>query len=197
MEFFRQARGSDGRPAFAIPLIEARAIHFLQLDRQTIAHFVRAQGWDSPHLLWYVNYCCRDDYGCTMEATSAWAGIHYFASRSGRAANADSQAVLTWPEGNGWIVRKFQERFFDKIRKQNLVYQISPDGDFSQIEVFQADTNSSYRIRARHVVFAAPRFIASRVVADLPRSRIVFAAKIKLRAVDGGQHPRFPKHPKI
>ena len=37
---------------------------------------------------------------------SAWAGIHYFAARDGD----DESGPLTWPEGNGWIVRRLLER---------------------------------------------------------------------------------------
>lgn len=33
-----------------------------------------------------------------LKETSAWAGIHYFASRNGRGANTESQDVITWPE---------------------------------------------------------------------------------------------------
>ena len=49
------------------------------------------------------DYSCRDDYGAGIAQVSAWAGVHYFASRRGRAANADRDAVVTWPEGNGWL----------------------------------------------------------------------------------------------
>ena len=41
---------------------------------------------------------------------SAWAGLHYFASRHGFRAPGDEhederEAVLTWPEGNAWLAR--------------------------------------------------------------------------------------------
>jgi hypothetical protein len=42
--------------------------------------FVRS-AWTLAVLNWYMNYCCRDDYGATTNNTSAWAGIQYFASR--------------------------------------------------------------------------------------------------------------------
>ncbi|MCC3262610.1 hypothetical protein LLE87_31045, partial [Paenibacillus polymyxa] len=50
-------------------------------------------------LHWYLNYCCRDDYGARHDEVTAWAGLHYFASRDGHAANAGEGAVLTWPGG--------------------------------------------------------------------------------------------------
>ena len=42
-----------------------------------------AQGIDAPALRWYIDYCCRDDYGAGAAQVSAWAGLHYFASRHG------------------------------------------------------------------------------------------------------------------
>jgi len=53
-----------------------------------------------------LNYCCKDDYGSTLENTSAYAGLHYFCARRAKAANAESSAVLTWPEGNSFLVNK-------------------------------------------------------------------------------------------
>ena len=50
-----------------------------------------------------MNYCCRDDYGAMAADTSAWAGVHYFASRA-----PEEKGPLTWPEGNGWITRLLQ-----------------------------------------------------------------------------------------
>ena len=63
-----------------------------------------------PHLRWYLDYCCRDDYGAGMATVSAWAGLHYFASRHGFLApgleTSEREGVLTWPEGNGWLTQR-------------------------------------------------------------------------------------------
>jgi hypothetical protein len=48
--------------------------------------YLNAQGLNDVHLRWYLDYCCRDDYGAGIEVVSAWAGIHYFAARHGFAA---------------------------------------------------------------------------------------------------------------
>ena len=44
-------------------------------------------------------YATRDDYGAALNATSAWAGLHYFASRA-------TEERFEWPEGNGHIARR-------------------------------------------------------------------------------------------
>ena len=50
---------------------------------------------------WYAEYGTRDDYGALARDTSAWAGVHYYASRE-----PTEQGPLTWPEGNAWIARR-------------------------------------------------------------------------------------------
>ena len=75
------------------------------LDRLSFADWLREQGIDSPLVQWYMNYCCRDDYGAMAADTSAWAGVHYFASRA-----PEEKGPLTWPEGNGWITAQLLKR---------------------------------------------------------------------------------------
>ena len=76
--------------------------------------WMNQRGFVSPRLRWWVDYACRDDYGMTMEQTSAWAGLFYFCSRV-VAPKVESQSLITWPEGNGRLVR----HLFDKA-KQNI-----------------------------------------------------------------------------
>jgi hypothetical protein len=104
MEGFRLQRDRLGRRAFALPMaLSSPALELQALDRISMRDWLLAQGFDSPHLHWYVNYACRDDYGTGSAAVSAWAGIHYFACRDGEAQNASSDTVLTAPEGNAWL----------------------------------------------------------------------------------------------
>jgi len=41
------------------------------LDRMSMEGWLRQHGFTSPRLLWYVNYACRDDYGASLDQTSA------------------------------------------------------------------------------------------------------------------------------
>ena len=75
------------------------------LDSLSFDQWLRQNKFISPYLNWYANYACRDDYGALARDTSAWAGIHYFASRA-----PEEKGPLTWPEGNGWIARRLIER---------------------------------------------------------------------------------------
>ncbi len=68
------------------------------------------RGFNSPRLRWWVDYACRDDYGMTLDQTSAWAGLFYFCSRVAK-PKIESQPLITWPEGNGRLVNHlFEER---------------------------------------------------------------------------------------
>ncbi len=178
MQKFKLARGRDGRRAFTIPLDESsRDEKFTRLDGMTMAEYLRLAGWmTSEPLRWYVNYCCRDDYGAGIEKVSAWAGIHYFASRDARAANAPGYAVVTWPEGNGWLVRRLREAIDSQIRNSCVVWNIQPEGDRLLVDYYDAARQKSIRLRVRGLVWAAPQFIAQRVIAPLRAQKPDLAA---------------------
>lgn len=134
---------------FTVPMELGLSESASSLDRISFAQFLRDQGMDSPILNWYMNYCCRDDYGATTDQTSAWAGIQYFASRE-----PDEKGPLTWPEGNGWIVRRLLERVGQFVRTGQMVHRIQRSNRY--VSVFAADTE----YRAEFVIFAAPTFLA-------------------------------------
>ena len=124
MRRYRDYRDARGRRAFALPVAAgAGDAAIVGLDRMSMREYFDRAGWSSPRLRWYVDYCCRDDYGCTLETTSAWAGWHYFCSRP------DDVEYLTWPEGNGRIVRHFLDRVGGNVLSGMLVYRVRPTGD--------------------------------------------------------------------
>ena len=166
MHRLQGVRGTDGRRAFTIPLdASSRDPEFTELDRITMAEYLQRNGWSaSAPLRWYVDYCCRDDYGAGIESVSAWAGVHYFASRDGRAANAAGYAVVTWPEGNGWFVRQLQSSFKSKIRSSCVVWNIEQDSNGLLVDYFDANAGKSIRLRAKGVVCATPQFVTHRLI---------------------------------
>ncbi|MBZ0105480.1 MAG: NAD(P)-binding protein [Sulfuricella denitrificans] len=160
LEQFRQHHGTDGLRAFAIPAARSsRDADLMALDSISIRNYLLQQRLDSPLLHWYVNYGCRDDYGSDYAKVSAWAGLHYFASRDGRAANAESDQVLTWPEGNDWLVRQMQKGFSERIASGALVQRMAETGSCVEVDVFLVHENRSVRWQADQVIFAAPMFV--------------------------------------
>ena len=130
------------------------------LDRMPMEQWLAAQGFRSPYLRWYIDYCCRDDYGALARETSAYAGIHYFASRL-----PHEPGPLTWPAGNGWIVERLLERLQNHVRTAAMVYQILPERRFARV------LTEICVYEARWVIFAAPTFLAPYLVAGAPPAR--------------------------
>lgn len=196
MEMLRNARGSDGRRPFVIPVDRSsQDPDFLAYDGISMAAYLDSKGWRGEALRWYVDYCCRDDYGAGLEHISAWAGLHYFASRNGRAANAASGAVLTWPEGNGWLARKLSEPLRTQTRSRALAWQIDVRSE-GRVTVDYLDLvrEKTVRVQARGAVCALPRFVAERAiqtsVGPLPPAKLDYSpwmvANLTLSALPGG-----------
>jgi protoporphyrinogen oxidase len=161
---FKGRRGKDSRKAFAIPMeMSSRDSDLLSLDRISMGDFLDRQGLDSVPLRWYVNYACRDDYGCHYSEVSAWAGLHYFCSRDG-GGDSDESAVLTWPEGNGWIVKKLEARLKAKVKTHSLVYGLTDTGREVLVDVYRPKENASLRIRARQVICCFPRVFGPHLI---------------------------------
>jgi protoporphyrinogen oxidase len=163
----QQRRGTDGRRAFAIPMeLSARDRDLLDLDQTSIRNFLFERGFRSRSLHWYVDYACRDDFGCRSSDVSAWAGIHYFASRGGE--SGENPALVTWPEGNGWLVDRLQTKLASRTRTGVLVYRIERRGSGATVDAFDTGERRSVRIHADAVVFAAPKNTVKFVFPERP-----------------------------
>ena len=167
----RQAR-------FAVPAVGLGDSPALQaLDGETFASWLSRHGLHDASLLWYLDYACRDDYGAGLQAVSAWAGLHYFASRHGFAAPGDdarqtdgpavSEGVFTWPEGNAWLTRRLAAPLADRLHLGALVRRVQPGRHEVAVDVEDA-RGGLQRWLAREVVVALPLHVARRVVAAAP-----------------------------
>jgi protoporphyrinogen oxidase len=165
MAQYKQAKGTDGKWAFTIPVAHSSADEtYLRLDRLTMEQFLKEQGFRSPYLRWYINYCCRDDFGTELKDTSAWAGIHYFASRRAVAANAEPSAVLTWPEGNGFLVKQLRQSLSGQEQTKSMAYRITLQDGKVLVDTYDWKSQELVRIRADKVILAVPQFIVQRIL---------------------------------
>ena len=165
MKGFSVRRDTAGRPAFAIPMAySARDPDLLALDRISFAAWLDQQGWTSPVLRAHVRYACRDDYGTEPAEVSAWAGIHYFASRRGFVAEGSGDNELTWPEGNGRLVRLMTQCLPHRIETGQIAYRAKKEESGATVDVFDTINNVSVRYRDNAVILAMPHFVASRVL---------------------------------
>lgn len=160
MDKFKDMKGSDGKYFFDIPLKNCTKDTNLQyLDALTMQQWLTKQQLNSPELLAYIDYCCRDDFGVGIQYVSAWAGIHYYAARKQNATNNNNDMVLTWQEGNGKLVQLLQKYAEQKTLKNHLAYHITYTNNKVKVAVFDAVAQISKEYTANKVILATPQFV--------------------------------------
>ena len=179
---FSQAVGAASRAArFTMPQFAALdaktglAPAHQALDAMTFEAWLQHQGLDDAHLRWYLDYCCRDDYGAGIARVSAWAGLHYFASRHGfhapgEAVAEDREGVLTWPEGNGWLTQQLAAplRAQGQLQTGTSVLRIAETRRGVEVDAFNHHSGNVERWQAPRCIVALPVFVAARVVQNPP-----------------------------
>ncbi|MBY0464974.1 MAG: FAD-dependent oxidoreductase [Burkholderiales bacterium] len=186
-QFAHAVRAVQQRSLYAIPISKWPLPHDqLALDAFTFGAWLTAQGLTDPHLRWYLDYCCRDDYGAGLATVSAWAGLHYFASRHGFTAPGDdapeAEPVLTWPQGNGWLTTQLAAPLGDRLRTGQVVRRIEPvahPGPTAAaagapmrhnvaVLALNTTTGQTERWLANRCIVALPIVVAARVVVNAP-----------------------------
>jgi hypothetical protein len=145
---------------FTIPAGEDGSEH----DSWSMAAWLDDHGFDSPWLRWMVDYACRDDYGALSGDVSAWAGILYFAGRE-----ASGIGPLTWPEGNGWIVRRLLERIGTRVHTGQPAYRVEKRGTGWRV------LTPAVEWLAEVAIIAVPVLVATRIVDSLPQARVTYS----------------------
>jgi hypothetical protein len=170
VERLRQTRGSDGRRIFVFPTVQSSDDpEWRKLDAITLKQWLEQNGYRSPTLHWYLNYCCRDDYGSRYDQVSAWAGLHYYCSRWGHAANAENGTWLTWPGGLQPLATGM-ERASGVKRVGGTVVSLTQTGSGAAARTealcFRLENGKprSYLVKARKAICAMPLYVAERVV---------------------------------
>jgi glycine/D-amino acid oxidase-like deaminating enzyme len=140
------------------------------------AAYLGQQGLTDAHLNWYLDYCCRDDYGAGISVVSAWAGIHYFAARHGftapglidNAGDKESSGVLTWPQGNARLTYALAQPLGERMFTGRVVLRITEAASGVTVDALNVRTQAVERWQAQRCVVALPIFIAQRVVNNPP-----------------------------
>lgn len=160
-----------GRKAFAVPLEHGSDdAELVALDRLSMADWMEARGLRSRRLRWFVEYACRDDYATSLETTSAFAALHYYACRTEGAGPDD---LLTWPEGNGRIVEHLARVAGPRVETGAVALAVEPLARGAAVLAWRPATGEAERIVADQVVLAVPRALAARL---LPGRRLAAEA---------------------
>lgn len=190
---FSQAVGAASRAArFTMPQFAALdaktglAPAHQALDAMTFEAWLQQQGLDDAHLRWYLDYCCRDDYGAGIARVSAWAGLHYFASRHGfhapgEAVAEDREGVLTWPEGNGWLTQQLATplKAQGQLQTGTSVLRIAETRRGVEVDAFNHHSGNVERWQAPRCIVALPVFVAARVVQNPPAFLVQAAQRLQ------------------
>jgi hypothetical protein len=157
-------RDAKGRRAFTVPVSACSDdAEVTALDRVSMGEWMQQRGLVNPRLRWWVNYACRDDYGMTVDQTSAWAGLFYFCARVLK-PGVESQSLITWPEGNGRFVFHFVAKTLRQLQLDRAAVDINPLSDRVEITTLDRNARNPHGYRAKHVIFAAPQFMARYVI---------------------------------
>ena len=157
-------------------------IALFNLHTLTFAQYLNENGLNDVHLLWYLDYCCRDDYGGDLNTVSAWAGIHYFAARHGfnlpyQASNDEASPVLTWPQGNAFLTQALSKPLLnERLKTDRIVVRIEVLRNRVEVDVLNVLSQQLERYEAPQAIIALPAFIASRVIVN-PLKNLVDRAK--------------------
>ncbi|MRX39169.1 FAD-dependent oxidoreductase [Flavobacterium sp. LC2016-23] len=167
MDFFRSAKGQDGKYLFDIPLrLSSADAATRALDEITMKEWFEQNNFKSAPLFNYIDYCCKDDFGLGIEYVSAWAGIHYFAGRKQDASSDKKDSVLTWPEGNARLAAHLKKYTKDKALKNHLVYELKIEKNKAVAKTFDNHKKTSVTIIADKVIMATPQFVNQYIMKD-------------------------------
>ncbi|MBL7999976.1 MAG: FAD-dependent oxidoreductase [Candidatus Kapabacteria bacterium] len=172
MARYADMKNSAGQYLFRLPIETSYTEEVCQqLDGHSFRDFLSSHSIDAPEVLWYADYCCRDDYGMGIEKVSAFAGIHYFTSRRPKALNCSEGTVLTWQEGNAHLVELLELGLQDIVRNNALAYHVDIQADSVHVRVLDCVTNTASEIVADYCIISAPQFVTQRLLQNLQPQR--------------------------
>ena len=188
-KFARLVQQASSAASFAIPVKSKPNMPLAPiiraLDAITFDAWLHQMQLTSPPLRWYLDYCCRDDYGAGLDVVSAWAGIHYFASRHGftspgaEPSQAPEAGVLTWPEGNGWLTRALAAPLGSALHTGRVVTRIAHTRHGVEVDAIDTASGQTERWLADQCIVALPLFIAARVIENPPTALQAAAASAR------------------
>ena len=169
VERLRDLRGRDGKRIFVFPtVLSSEDKDFAALDNISLKTWLDQNGYTAPSLHWYLNYCCRDDYGRRYDEVSAWAGLHYYCSRWGKAANAGPGVWLTWPGGLHPVAQALDKAGGQRRRAGTAIsLKTTSNGVEALCFGWKNGQIFTYTVRARRAICAMPLYVAARVVENI------------------------------
>ncbi len=163
-----EQRGRASAPAFTLPAHRsAWSSSVATLDTVSFRAWLKGEDINDAGLMAHLDHCCRDDYGAGIDTVSAWAGVHYFASRHavGEAGAAhEAPPPFTWPEGNAWLTRHLATPLGPRVLTGHVALQVREARDHMDVLAVKATSGEPVGFSADVVVLAVPLFVALRLL---------------------------------
>ena len=161
LDAWAKKRGSDGKPAFAMPVEEgSRDPDILALDRITMLEYARRKGWGERALA-NVEDWSTSDIGGTSSEVSAYGFLSFNSLGQGG-------EDITLPGGNAWAADRLAERVGrDRLRAGWMAVRVENLKDEVRVTLIDPLTGRFSARRARSVVIACPKHITGRIVPEL------------------------------
>jgi hypothetical protein len=159
-------RGSDGKVLFAIPIaLSSQDAEWRKLDTMTFEQWLNREGYTAEGLRWFLDYSCRDDYGFGSDQVSAWAGIHYFASRMHDSEKDHQTSLLTWGSGLNPLAEQLSQASLIQQLPQAAIRLIETSNG---VEVWSTDMQGKVTlIRAKRAICAMPLHVLKHIFPQL------------------------------
>ena len=156
--------GSDGKKVFTLPIqATSQDSTFRKLDQITMKQYLEMENLSYPLLEWYVDMQCRDNFGARIDEISAWVAINYFATNFTSYRSEEEKKhpvdVISWVEGNQYLVRGMRKHFSqDNVKNNALVVDIKNNGNHVLITYFDTNDEKFYALKGKSAIIALPKF---------------------------------------
>jgi len=159
--YWETHRGSDGRPAFAMPVEEgSRDASVLELDRITMRDYAVRKGW-GPATIEVIDEWSTSTIGGTVSEVSAYAFLSFNSLGQGG-------EDITLPGGNAWLAGRLADRVgYDHLLTGLTAVRVTNEGNEVRVVLIDPATGRFSMRRARSAVIACPKQITGRMVPGL------------------------------
>lgn len=151
-----------------------------QFDRENFkSHLERIIGASLPeNLATFLEHYCFSSLGGSASEISAAAGINFFAG--------EFLDVAVFPGGNAYIAEALLKNLYQKLPDKHLlagslVFDVRAEQNDVLISYIDAN-NQAQSILAERVIMACPKFVAAKVIAQLPADKLAAIAELEYRA---------------
>ncbi|MEQ1528563.1 MAG: FAD-dependent oxidoreductase [Methylococcales bacterium] len=163
------------------PTDDAKLRHYINtLDREDFkSHLEKNIGATlPPHLATLLEHYCYSSFGGSSTELSAAAGINFFAAEFGD--------IAVFPGGNAYIAEALLKQLHRQLPERHLL----PGSLVFDVRMQQNDVLISYldanhqaqSLLAERVVMACPKFVAAKLIDDLPAEKLAAIKALEYRA---------------